>query len=346
MKKTISHEEISSLCTELSMLLHAGVTVGDALALLAEEADTDWKKLLTALAGDVDSGLPLSSAIRNAEVFPSYVCGLIEAGEQAGRLEEALNALAVYYENRTRLNKHIRRALLYPAVMLLLMLVVIAVILVKVLPVFNDVYASLGGQLTGVAGGLLTFGECLGAAMPVLWILLVILALFVTAFSAIASFRAKILTGWKKGMGDRGIFRRMNNARLAQALAMGTASGLPIEDSLTLAAGLMEDVPAAKARSLDCRDKLDSGMSLSEAMEKSGLLPPAKSRLLEISRKSGSEDTAMDKIARDLIEESETELEDKIGRIEPALVLVCSVLVGLILLSVMLPLTHIMTVIG
>lgn len=85
-----------------------------------------------------------------------------------------------------KLNRRIRSALLYPAVMLVLMLVVIGVLLVKVLPIFDDVYMSLGGQLTGIAGGLLTLGRWLDKAMPVLWILL---ALIVVFFYAICSNR-------------------------------------------------------------------------------------------------------------------------------------------------------------
>ena len=89
-------------------------------------------------------------------------------------MEEALRSLSTYYEERSRMDRRVRSALLYPAVMLALMLVVITVLLVRVLPIFNDVYASLGGSLTGVAGGLLAIGRGLDAAMPVLLVLLAV----------------------------------------------------------------------------------------------------------------------------------------------------------------------------
>lgn len=108
----------------------------------------------------------------------------------------------------------------------------------------------------------------------------------------------------------------------------------------------MSDVPAAQARCQDCRGKLDAGESISSAMRESGLLPAVQCRLLELGQRSGAGDSAMEKIARDLAEESEAALEDRISRVEPALVLVCSLLVGLILLSVMLPLMNIMAAIG
>ena len=342
-KKEFSHGELSSLCLELSLLLRAGVSAGDALSLLAEE---DGGGTLSDMARQVDEGATLSAAMRSSGRFPVYMCGLVEVGERSGKTEEALSSLSTYYEERLRMDRRVRSALLYPAVMLGLMLVVIGVLLVQVLPIFDDVYASLGGRLTGVAGGLLALGRVLDKAMPVLLALLAAAAVFCALFAAVEPFRARVLALWRGSRGDKGVSRKLNNARVAQAMAMGMASGLPMEEAVELAAGLMADVPAAKERCLGCREQLDQGKNLSAAMRESGLLPAGQCRLLELGARSGAGDTAMEKIARDLSEESQAALEDRISRVEPALVLVCSILVGLILLSVMLPLMNIMAAIG
>lgn len=344
MGKTITNGELSSLTMELSMLLHAGIGVGDALSMLSGE--DGYRDLLDGMARRADEGEPLSQCLREGGRIPAYVCGLVEVGEETGRTEEALAALSRYYERRARLDRQVRSALLYPAVMLVLMLLVIAVLLVRVLPIFDDVYASLGGRLTGVAGGLLALGRGLDAAMPALWAALALAVVFFGAFAGVESFRDRVLALWRRGRGDRGVSRRMNNARLAQAMAMGMASGLPLERSMELAASLMEDVPPARARCEDCRARLEGGAALSAAMGESGLLPAGACRLLEIGQRGGTADAAMEKIARDLSEDGEAALEELVSRVEPSLVLVCSVLVGVILLSVMLPLMHIMSAIG
>ena len=342
MKHLISNDDIASLCLELSLLLHAGVSTGDALSLLAEEGDRGG--VLKAMAEQVDSGETLSAALRESGAFPTYVCGLVEVGERTGRTEEALSALSRYYEDRVRLARRVRSALLYPAVMLALMLVVIGVLLVKVLPIFDDVYASLGGRLTGVAAGLLTLGRWLEGAMPVLFAVLVVVAAAVLLFTLAQPLRQRVLSLWQRSRGDSGVSRKLNNARLAQALAMGMASGLPLEEALGLSAGLVEG--GARRRCEDCRKRLDNGEALSAALKASGLLPASQSRLLELGQRGGAGDASMEKIARDLSEEGEAALDALVSRVEPALVLVCSVLVGLILLSVMLPLMHIMSAIG
>ena len=331
MKHLISNDDIASLCLELSLLLHAGVSTGDALSLLAEEGDRGG--VLKAMAEQVDSGETLSAALRESGAFPTYVCGLVEVGERTGRTEEALSALSRYYEDRVRLARRVRSALLYPAVMLALMLVVIGVLLVKVLPIFDD-----------VAAGLLTLGRWLEGAMPVLFAVLVVVAAAVLLFTLAQPLRQRVLSLWQRSRGDSGVSRKLNNARLAQALAMGMASGLPVDEAVALSASLMEG--GAKARCQSCRQKLEEGGSLGQALKDSGLLPPRQSRLLELGQRSGAGDASMEKIARDLSEEGEAALDALVSRVEPALVLVCSVLVGLILLSVMLPLMHIMSAIG
>ncbi len=346
-RTTLSHMEISAICRELALLLHAGVGIGSGLALLAEEeTGTSLKALLADLSKRVDEGEPLSSALRASGRFPAYVTGLTEVGERSGRMEEALQSLSRYYDDREQMDRRIRGALLYPSVLLVLMLVVIVVLLSQVLPVFDEVYASLGGQLTGVAGGLLALGRVLDTAMPVLCALLLVVVVFLGAFSVSAAFREGVFARWRRWRGDRGISRKTNDARFAQALAMGLGSGLPLEESMDLAAQLLEEVPGAAARCRDCRARLEQGGALAETMRQTGVLPAAACRLLALGVQSGSADTVMEEIAARLSREAGQAIEDRASQVEPALVLVCSILVGAILLSVMLPLMDIMTAIG
>jgi len=343
----LTNLEISDLCRELALLLHAGVGVADGLYLLAEEeTDRSQKQLLNDLARDVEEGCFLSQAFEHAGCFSVYMTGLLQVGERVGRTEETLNALAAFYEQRERTNRQVRSALTYPAILLMLMLVVIVVLLSRVLPVFNDIYASLGGQLTGVAGGLLMLGQILDRGMPVLCGLLGAVLLFFGAFSVHRGFHNRVMSFWNARWGDSGVARAMNNARFAQALAMGFSSGLTLEETVDLAALLLQDVPAAAKRCDTCRRLLDEGESLAHALGETGLMSAASCRLLTLGMRGGAADSVMEEIARRMQEEAQLELEGIVAKIEPALVLVTSVLVGVILLSVMLPLMNIMTAIG
>lgn len=345
-QKLLSNIAISQICQELAILLHAGVMLGDGLALLAQEEGGKAGAILAEIGRHVDMGETLSTALRESGAFPSYVVGMVEVGERSGRTEQALQSLARYYEQQDRMDQQIRAALTYPAILLLLMLAVIIVLLTQVLPIFDEVYASLGGRLTGIAGGLLMFGKTLNAAMPVLCILLTVIVGLVMAFSGSDSFRSKVVEMWRKSRGDKGISRKITEARFAQALTMGLSSGLPLEEAVEVCASLLSDIPAAANRCRMCASRLAEGGELAETLCESEMIPAAACHLLTLGMRSGSGDIVMDDIARRLSSEANQAVERKVAQVEPTLVLVTSLLVGVILLSVMLPLMNIMTAIG
>ena len=343
----LSNMAIADLCQQLALLLKAGVRLSDGLFLLSEEEkDSDIRAMLSTAAGQIDEGVYLSEAFIQAGCFPVHVTGLLKVGEEVGRTEETLSALSRYYEDREKMNRQLRNALTYPAILLFMMMAVIVVLLSRVMPVFNDVYASLGGSLTGVAGWLLAAGNFLNEIMPLLGIAVVLIALAVVLFVLVPEFRGGVLRWWQRKFGDRGVSRKMNDARFAQALSMAYCSGLPFEECVSMAGQLLTDCPAAVKRSEDCRARLDEGAELATALGESGMLPPSACRLLTLGMRAGTGDTTMEEISRRLSEEAQEALEHKVAMVEPALVFITSILVGAILLSVMLPLMHIMKAIG
>jgi len=247
--RKLSYREIAGFCEELAWLVHSGVNVSDGLALLAEEEqESDWKACLQRMSEQSDEGKVFSEIVKDEQCFPTYVEGILNVGEMTGRLEESLKALARYYTERERMNRRVKSALLYPSILLLLMLIVLGVLLTQVLPIFESVFVSLGGEMSGVAGGLLNVGLWLNKAMPALCVVLVLIVLLVLAFAVSTGFREQVLKAWRTYAGDRGIMRKMNDAAFAQAIAMGLSSGLPMEETLELAGQVLADIPAARER--------------------------------------------------------------------------------------------------
>lgn len=345
-RKILSHPDIAGLCQGLALQLHAGIRLGDGLFLLAQEETGPARALLDEMGRQLDEGGSLSAAVEKSEAFPAYVADMVRVGERTGRLEEALEALSAYYRERERMERQVRNALTYPSIILLLMLVVVGMLLVKVLPVFDAVYASIGGHLTGAAGGLLYLGQILSGMMPALWVLLAVAACGTLLLSCKRDLREKVLDIWRKHWGDKGIAARFNNARFARALAMGLSSGLALEEAVELASRLLENIPGAAARCHQCARLLEEGSGLGEALGSTGLLPLVSCRMLTLGFRSGSGDRVMEEIAQSLMDEANEALEDRVAKVEPAMVLTASLLVGVILLSVMLPLMNIMSSIG
>lgn len=347
MKHTaLDQKQTYQLCRGLALYLHAGMGAAEGLHLLSQEVPPPLDGLYAGLAQKLDEGAPLSLALEQSGAFPHSLCAMVQVGEQTGRMEEALKALADYYDLLARSRSLLAQALLYPLLIALLMLAVLAVLLTKVLPVFDSVYAAMGGGLTGVAGGLLTLGSWLTAAAPVLLVLLGLLTAGVLALCLVPALQQKAEALWRTRRGDRGAARRFNDARFARALAMGLYAGLPPQEAARLAAGLLEDVPDAGLRANRCLALLEQGEDLPRALEDSGLLPPGQCRLLSLGLRAGSGDEVMEDIARRAMDEAVQALERTTARVEPTLVLGASAVVGLILLSVMLPLMDILQLLG
>lgn len=339
----LTDRNIACICRSLALLLGSGIGPAEGCFLLARE---EKDPLLARMGETLDGGSPLSGAMEESGAFPAWVCAMVRVGEAAGRLEEALQALAEHYDYRHRTALQLRQALTWPCVVLLLMLLVLGVLLVKVLPVFQQVYASLGSGLTGAGGWLLRLGQGLQKALPVLLVIALLTAAAVLAFCCHSRLRSAVSALWLRKFGDRGILRQFNNARFAQGLAMGLASGLLPEEAAQRSELLLEEIPGAARRCRQFRDALESGTDLAAALENAELITATQRRLLAVGLRSGSGDRVMEQIALTLAEEAAQSLETALSRIEPAMVLAASALVGGILLTVMLPLMNILSALG
>lgn len=342
----LTHRETADICRSLALLLHGGIPLSEGAHLLSKEASGNPKAVLESIGNHMLDGLSLSQAMEEAACFPEQVPGMAAVGEQTGRLEESLRSLGNYYEERHRTENLIKSTLTYPCMILLLMLAVIGVLLVKVLPVFDRIYGSMGRALTGTAATLLKIGQGLEQALPALLAILVLATAAVLIGSRSPKLRQWAASRFQEKWGDSGILRLFNNARFARALSMGLGSGLPLEESLILAQRLLAYIPPAARRCETCDRLLREGEDLARAMSQAELLSAANSSLLSVGLRCGSGDQVMEDMADRLMADAQEALEGAVGKIEPAIVLACSLLVGAILLTVMLPLMGVLSAMG
>ncbi len=335
--------EISAFCLELQLMLKAGIAAGEALHLLADDEHRPaLSAFLAALSQRVDAGEALHTALEAVGGLPDYAVHMIEAGEATGRLESALSGLSHYYDERDRLQRSIRSAVSYPLVLLCMVLFVIIVLIAKVLPVFNDVFISLGATLTGFAAFAMGLGGWINAHAGLLVGIFGGLALLFLLLLLLPPLR-RALSGRRTQRRSRGrLAAAVGAQRFAAAMSMALASGLELDDALQLADRLADDAVMSE-RIAVCRRTLQQKGSFSEGIAASGIFEPRYARMIAVGVRTGSADTVMAEIARRCADEVEDGVESRVRRIEPTLVIVMSVLVGAILLSVMLPLMSIMS---
>lgn len=332
------------LCAELAMLLDAGLTLSDSVQILQDdEPGKDGKALMQALFDSVSKGETFTEALRSCGNFPRYMVHMIEIGERTGRLVETLKALSEYYDRQVRLAVTIKNSVLYPAILLVLMVVVVLILIVMVLPMFNDVFNRLGLPMSSPAVALMNFGGWLGDAAAVIAAVvgaIIIIALLSWAIPAVRNVFKKLFASI---FGNVGVFGKISSSRFVYAMTLAMASGLETNDAIELAAGIGGGSKAVDEKHKKCMKMLQSGSTLSDALTKSGVLSLQDGKMLSIGSRSGKSDAAMAEIARRSDLDVQDHIDRVVGRIEPTLVIISSVVVGVILISVMLPLIGIMS---
>ncbi len=346
-EKVFDASYISAFCMEMYLIIRAGIPFSDGVGLLRDdEQNAQRRTILDQLYTRLELGEPLAEAMRAAGGFPLYVVEMVEIGQKTGHLERVFRALSGYYERMEQLQKSIRNAVTYPAVLMIMMLVVVLVLLVKVLPIFQEVFHQLGAELSPVAKGLMNIGQFLGQ-YGLIFLAVLIAVLIVSAVLLRDETRKEQFNNWiQKRSESWEISQLIASSRLADAMVMTLSSGMDIDDSLDMAMRLVPNT-AVQEKITQCkRDMLLDNLSFADASLKNGLFAPLHCRMLSVGFRAGSIDSVMEEVARRCAEQVDDKMESMLNRIEPTLVIIMSVLVGLILLSVMLPLMSIMTAIG
>jgi len=345
--KTVSNSYLSFLCAELAMLIDAGLTLNDGVHILYEdETSREGKAVIQRLISELEAGNQFSTALKKSSVFPAYMIQMVEIGERTGRIEQTLKALAEYYERQNRLSAAVKKSVLYPAIMLVLMIAVVLVLIIQVLPIFNDVFGRLGTQMSSVATALMNFGGWLTGASAIIAAVVFIIMVFIVIIALIPKLRASIRASFLNKWGNKGIFGKIASSRYVYAMALSMASGLDTLDAIHAAAKASGGSKAVDDMHDKCNKLIEDGAALHEALSKSGILTNQEGKMLSIGTKSGKADLAMSEIARKSDIDVRERIDSIISRIEPTLVIASSVIVGVILLSVMLPLMGIMTALG
>ena len=341
--KELSSQYLAEFCGELALLVRSGISTSDGLGLMRDDDDDKASRtLLTELVKLAETKPLFSEAAEATGRFPAYFLSAVRLGERTGRLDDTLAALAAYYERKAWFEENLRKAVSYPLLLLVLMTAVVVVLVTKVLPIFGEVFDQVGAQMSGTAAVLMRIGNWLSSASAVLLAVLVVLAVVFVSIYNIPALRGAFSQRWLKRHGGSGIGARIVTSRFAMAMSMAVSSGLDTEEALSLAG----EVCGAPERAAACKALLEKGESMEDSLLHAGIFSRRDSRLLAVGTRTGNADSVMSDIAERSENDAINALDDRLRRIEPTLVIVLSVIVGLILFSVMLPLMGVMSSLG
>lgn len=341
-----NYQELSAFCLQVGLLLEAAVPLDEGLAIMAEDAGCeDEKELLLYMAEGAELGDPFFKVLEDAGTFPLYVVRMAKLGQQSGTLDQMMKSLSDYYEKEYRLLVNVKNALTYPVMMVVMLLVVLFVLFSRVMPVFDQVYEQLGAKMSPVAQSAIRLG---GMFSGIALIAAAVIAVAVLCIWAASRFGHRIsvvdkMVNYVKCHSH--IALAIANRRFTSVLALTLKSGMEFEKGLELAGELVDNEKVA-AQIEQCGRTLETGASYYQAMKDTGLFTGFYVQMIKVGSRSGRLDAVMEEISEDFEQAADQSMDNMLARFEPTIVAVLAVSVGLVLLSVMLPLVGVLAAIG
>lgn len=342
MKKTLlTNSELANFTSQMALILQAGISPYEGISIMVEDSDNDkTKQFLSSIEELLNQGETLYTSLQQTNAFPAYALHMIQIGELSGRLEEVMRSLSIHYQRQYENNESIKSAVSYPLIMIVMMFVVILVLITKVLPIFNQVFEQLGTSISGFSKAVLDIGKSFSTYSYIYIGILLILLLCFVYFTKSEQGKMKFYDFLTKLRFTKNLTWKLALSEFTSGMSIALSSGLDVSQSMEMAKELI-DHKQLKAKITEAEKMLEDH-DLATSLIQTNIVSGMYARLLKIGNKTGHTDQIMKEIADRYDQETNEGITRFISIIEPTLVAVLSILVGIILLSVMLPLIGIM----
>ena len=345
--KILSYTELGSFFENMGMMVKSGISVSEAVSLLKEETPESEKVLyhgLDMMTDDLSMGKPFGDAMKDAGIFPDYAVDMIGTSEYTGRLEDTLFHLSGYYRQENSMKNTLAAAVRYPVILLFMVIAVLIAMLILVFPAFYGVYNNLTGSLTSSSFGYINVSFTLCKIMLAIMIILVIMILCGVSMwkngkkESVRSFLSKFGT-------FRSLFESMDLYRFTSCFDMFLSSGEHQDEALRKSIIVVEG-ESLRSKLERCNEKMQTGMSFSQTAYEEKLYDQTNNRMLIPAERSGMLDTIMQKILGNLGEDIDKHISRIANTVEPLLTGLLMIFIGVMLISLMVPLIGIMNSIG
>jgi len=337
--KTITPGDIAVFARQLATMLEAGVPLVQSFDIIGRgHENPSMQKMLLDIKADIESGDTLAEALRKRPIyFDELFCNLVAAGEQAGVLETLLDKIATYKEKTESIKKKIKKALTYPIAVIVVAFIVTAILLLFVVPVFEELFQSFGADLPAFTKFVIGLSEWMQEWW---WVLFGGIGIAVYTFTYFHKRSHKFCHFLDKtflkipiiGM----ILHKSAIARFSRTLATMSAAGVPLIDALESVSGACGNIIYAEAV-LKMREDVATGQRLQFSMQQVNLFPHMVIQMVAIGEESGSLDAMLSKVA-DFYEEEVDNLIDNLSSLmEPMIMVILGTLVGGLVVAMYLP---------
>ncbi|CAM4224431.1 type II secretion system F family protein [Pseudoalteromonas byunsanensis] len=343
----ISPKDIAVTTRQIATMLNAGVPLIQVLDMIGSGINNkSLKKLISSIADEVRAGQPLSKSLRAyPRHFDDLYCDLVQSGEQSGSLDHVFERIAIYKEKAEALKSKIKKALFYPIAVVVVALVVTSILLIFVVPQFQEIFNGFGAELPAFTLMVIAISEMM---QKYWWIVLGVLFFGGYLYKEML-FKSKALRNFNDRLLLRlpvvgAILDKAAVARYARTLSTTFAAGVPLIDALDSAAGASGNAIFRDAI-LDIKSEVSSGNQMNWAMRNTSVFPDMVIQMVAIGEESGSLDSMLAKVASIYEQEVDDLVDGLSSLLEPLIMAVLGVLIGGLIIAMYLPIFQLGSVI-
>ncbi len=332
--KKVKSRDLSVFCRQFNSLLQAGVGIVSALDMLSDQTENKLlKEAVKNVRDNVEKGETLAGAMKRESVFPNLLISMIEAGEASGNVEISLQRMSEHFEKDTKVKGMLKKAMIYPIVLLIVAVVVLIVMVVAVIPNFASMFEDMDTELPVVTKALMSLSDFLRSK----WFIAIAV---VAAVAAVIVMFKRSNTG-KHFFAALGlklpVFGKLKTktacARFSRTFSTMMASGMPMVEAMEITARTMDNILYQQALQ-EAAVQIQRGVALSQPLKKSGLFPPLIVHMIGIGEETGNLEEMLNNCAKYYDEEVELATQQIMALLEPMIIVVMAAIVCVILAAI------------
>ena len=338
LSKGTTVRERSLFCRQFTSLIRAGVTLVDALGMLAEQTENKgFSRAIRKVQTDLQKGETLSDSMKkHPEYFPPMLVNLVAAGEASGSLDVSFERMAVQFEKDAKLKGMIKKAMTYPMVVLVVAIAVVILMLAYVVPSFMGMFADMDIEMPGLTLAIIAASDFVQSHLFLIIGIILVIGIGIKAFTSSERGKGIISYLGVKIPKISDFTVKSSASRFARTLCTLTGSGIALVDALEISAKTMNNTLFRDAI-IEAREEVLKGVPLSEPLARSGIFPPMVVHMIKIGEDTGDLEEMLEKLADYYDEEVELATQSLMAVIEPMIILVLAVVVGTLIGAVMMP---------
>ncbi|MFV0503921.1 MAG: type II secretion system F family protein [Lachnospirales bacterium] len=341
--KLISPKELSIFCRQMSVMFFSYITIMEGVSMLEEQTDNKALKLaLKEVYGHMETGLTFAECISMyPHIFGGYLIEMVNIGEESGNLDKVFKELAIYFRKESDTRKKVKSAVLYPVAMAVIMFALIVYLIKQVLPVFDSMLTNMGVTTNSITSIVLSVGSFFNSfLLPLCFVIVVVfVGLYFYFKSEKGSYNWDVVK--LKIPVVKFVIHRVVTARFARSLSILLKSGINLVSAVEQSIPLIENA-YLEEKFVVALEKIKNGEKLADSLKEIGIFPTLFIKMVVIGDTTGNLDQMLENTAELFEEQVDDAIRKTTSIIEPLLITILSIVVGMILLGIMIPMINIM----